>query len=631
MLTPAAWLLAALLAEAPFEPVDGGLLRLDPSFLASAAGAERLEALPVEVPGLGALVLQLERLPDARIGELWVDGQPLGLFSEHLDPLDSLWRGRVAGAADSHVFLSLSAQGSRGWISVGERRLHLLAAGAGPAGGLSRWSDEAELRALGASAPGNCKLRLPPGARPLAPASAPPPGGSGQPGAAGAPPPAGPLPLYQCRVVLETDFSFFGLFGSIPAASSYVNALVGAISATYEAEVGCRLLVPQIGIYTSEAADPFDTNSAGGLLEEMRQRWIGGLNQLGDLGHVLSAAPDGGVAYLNVLCNSDFGVGANCSMGGNTPLPIVQGPLNWDFFVLAHELGHNFATPHTHDYCPPIDQCAPNGFFGGCQTSSVCSPGTIMSYCHLCGSGIANIAPNFGAQVAQTMRSAVVSSCLPQVVVPPVPPQISAASPTLLPALVVDGNTIVTLTGKGFSQVTGVSVDGQALLDLPPQYSIVSDTQLTLQFPIVSKVGPVTIQVVSPLGSANTSVTVVYNTAPTLELLFSNPTFILQFLGFDIYVAGGFGDTAFLVGSTSLLPSSLPGIAEFGLGAGLTQLYFFGSKQISAFSGWARFQLPLSGNLPTGLQVHFQAGLLRFLNPTLPLSMTNVQSGTILF
>ena len=60
--------------------------------------------------------------------------------------------------------------------------------------------------------------------------------------------------------------------------------------------------------------------------------------------------------------------------------------------MVSHELGHNFGTSHTHNYTPTIDECGNgdcSGAFGG----------TIMSYCHSCSGGIANIALEFHPRV----------------------------------------------------------------------------------------------------------------------------------------------------------------------------------------------------------------------------------------
>merc|ERR1719336_3442158 len=52
----------------------------------------------------------------------------------------------------------------------------------------------------------------------------------------------------------------------------------------------------------------------------------------------------------------------------------------WDQQVVAHEIGHNFGLQHTHDLSPPLDRCNTD-----CSTMPS-EGGTIMSYCHQCGS-----------------------------------------------------------------------------------------------------------------------------------------------------------------------------------------------------------------------------------------------------
>ena len=66
--------------------------------------------------------------------------------------------------------------------------------------------------------------------------------------------------------------------------------------------------------------------------------------------------------------------------------------------VSAHETGHNFGTTHTHRYCPPLDECSPDRYWGDCQDEQLCTEGTIMSYCHQCGNGTGDINLNFHPQ-----------------------------------------------------------------------------------------------------------------------------------------------------------------------------------------------------------------------------------------
>ncbi|HEY3122591.1 MAG TPA: M12 family metallo-peptidase, partial [Thermoanaerobaculia bacterium] len=102
----------------------------------------------------------------------------------------------------------------------------------------------------------------------------------------------------------------------------------------------------------------------------------------------------GGIAWLGVLCASDFFQGGH--WGGAYGVDQVNGnyPANlWDLISSAHEMGHNFGSPHTHCFSPPIDMCYSGE--AGCYSGPVVNPGplggTIMSYCHLLQGGFANI------------------------------------------------------------------------------------------------------------------------------------------------------------------------------------------------------------------------------------------------
>jgi len=372
-----------------------------PERVAELARRTRTTLHGLSVPGIGPVVLDLRRVPlpiDAD-SVLAVDGVPVpGGLAAVVGDLQ-VWSGSVLGLQDSRAFLSFSSTGLRGFLELptaSERFVHL---DTGP-DGLCRIA-RAPLRAaldLAGEAADFCK-------------DAPPvPGGAL---AFTAPPGTSALTVAGCRLALETDFQLFNVFGSTGELSTYVTELIAAVGDRYYLDVQTRFSIAYLGVHSS-VNDGWTSQDSGGdsldLLNEFQAAWGTTWPASADLAHFLSGANlGGGVAYVGVLCNPSFGFGVSGNLVGTIDWDTWNGaPSNfaWDFVVVAHEIGHNFGSQHTHAYCPPLDNC-----FTNCSGPTACPRGTIMSYCHLCG-GMDNIDLLFHPVTANIMRQSVNLSCL---------------------------------------------------------------------------------------------------------------------------------------------------------------------------------------------------------------------------
>jgi len=370
-----------------------------------------LRGVPVPSPdGFRILDLALTRFHVISSDATWVvDGDVVGGRAE-LEAGHSLWRGRVVGEPDSSVYLAFTSTGSRGWIDRADGKSHLVSV---PVDGdweraysvLVHESDPLVRDGAPDFACGVDSLGVP--AAITAPDLTPPGSGRGR-----------AVTSYECLMACETDYQFYQLFGSVAAATNYAVSIWGAVSERYFDACSTFITLPYLAIYSS-SNDPWTSQDTGGssgdLLTEFQAAW-GGSSFPGNanLGHFLSGANlGGGVAWVDVLCNNDWGLAVSGNFHGQTNFPVpTQDGLNWDFYVTAHETGHNFGTWHTHDYCPtPIDQCAPPGAFGSCQTQQVCQVGTIMSYCHLCPGGVGNVQMLFHPTVAAVLQQGIQQSC----------------------------------------------------------------------------------------------------------------------------------------------------------------------------------------------------------------------------
>ena len=220
--------------------------------------------------------------------------------------------------------------------------------------------------------------------------------------------------LHVATIAIEMDDALYARLGSLAAVNNYLAQLMAYNSAIYEEEANTQLQIGDVILYSS---DPYPfTNDSGTRLAAVSDYWReNGANvDRTLLMHLSAEVNNGGIASLNSLCS----LGGGYSVSGVDGLgPSGEQSINWDGFVTAHELGHNFGSPHTHCYgglegnSSHIDGC-----YVDLENTSACyqgaatlpglgaltggSPGsqngTIMSYCHLRDGGLSNIAATFG-------------------------------------------------------------------------------------------------------------------------------------------------------------------------------------------------------------------------------------------
>jgi hypothetical protein len=194
-------------------------------------------------------------------------------------------------------------------------------------------------------------------------------------------------PCQRLRVSIDTDNEFLGLFGGdVDAAAGYVATLCAATSFVYARDLNTVVVASRIRLWSQP--DPWDAGNTSNQLTQFRNWWQANEQATSrDLAHMLSGRGlGGGIAWLPGVCGA-YGYAVSANLAGSFPYPVQNNAgSNWDLMVFAHETGHNCGAPHTHDI--GVDNCAG----GDC---SVVPNGTIMSYCHLCSGGLANMRMEF--------------------------------------------------------------------------------------------------------------------------------------------------------------------------------------------------------------------------------------------
>lgn len=246
---------------------------------------------------------------------------------------------------------------------------------------------------------------------------------------------AAPDSIYadRCKTVkifLECDYKLYQDKGrNVTNVRNYVSSLFNVVKTLYYND-GVNIEISDIMVWNAQ--DPFLHTDLASILYHYsnyrRNNFNGNLAQL-----VTTFAPQqqGGIAFLGTLCQSYNGSSGPHSFAyiynSFSQLPAYS----WSVEVMAHELGHNFGSPHTHAcFWGPnrnqvIDNCQPpenNGCSSGPPPNG---GGTIMSYCHLTGYGI-NFSKGFGAEPGEVIRiAAQTRSCVAASFTPVITPTIA--------------------------------------------------------------------------------------------------------------------------------------------------------------------------------------------------------------
>lgn len=223
------------------------------------------------------------------------------------------------------------------------------------------------------------------------------------------------------EIFIETDQYTYLQHGSVLNFQNFLTSLFSEVATLYANE-NINISLSEVLVWTTP--DPYASlNSTSAILDKFGE--IRKNNYTGRLAHFISSRNlGGGIAWLNVLCYNYFNFNADWNGDGIaethhagpyavsgsistsvTPIPSYS----WNVNVFAHEMGHNFGSPHTQKCTwgpnnnAALDNCVNTQ--GSCGAGPAPSNGgTVMSYCHVTSYGI-NFNNGFGDEPGDLIRS----------------------------------------------------------------------------------------------------------------------------------------------------------------------------------------------------------------------------------
>jgi metallopeptidase family M12-like protein/IPT/TIG domain-containing protein len=332
--------------------------------------------------------------------------------------------------------------------------------------------------------------------------------------------------LHTAIVAVDTDNELlFNKFGdNTSTATNYIASLIAQMNVMYQRDLLIQLVQGTTFLRVGNSSDgnhfnddpwnqPSTGSADGNQLNEVSNYWSTTNNGIARANVVMlsgkgSSNGASGIAWVppTALCSHFYGTSfTQVFLAGTTPG-------FGDVLVVGHEIGHNFGSPHTHCYSPPIDTCyngeAPLGCWAGAQSCPAPATingvtnvtGTLMSYCHLLGGCSSSLVfhPRTVSLLQPLIQNAVGSCIFPAL-------QLSSVSPA---TGFTTGGASVTIYGGGFVSGATVSFGGAAATSVV----VANSSTITAVTPAHAS-GPTSVTVTLP-DASNTTKTNAYFYAP---------------------------------------------------------------------------------------------------------------------
>ncbi|GAB3717256.1 hypothetical protein GCM10027592_59230 [Spirosoma flavus] len=216
-------------------------------------------------------------------------------------------------------------------------------------------------------------------------------------------------------IYLEADYALYQSYGgNVADLTEDILFVFNQVTTLYRNE---NVYVQLAQLYIWNTTDPYSTaTTSAATLAAFKSHWSNFGNGFpGQIAHLMSSRNLGGGLADGYNGLSDKSTAYSLNGGLNPAFAAPYPTFSWEVNAIAHELGHNFSSHHTH-WCGwpggPIDNCAyPEN--GPCTAGPApVNGGTIMSYCYNTNRGV-NFANGFGPLPGNQIRNKIASVQLP--------------------------------------------------------------------------------------------------------------------------------------------------------------------------------------------------------------------------